>query len=81
MRSSSIYLAFSGILWAIMHLLGEYSARLWWTWYDVMTGDAPRWLNVSLGVICGVCGLENVFARAYSIVEAFVSLRLLPVAA
>lgn len=80
-RCASLYVAFSGILWAGIHVLASISARTWWVWYDVMSGQAPRWLNVFLGVVCGVCGLAYLFCRAYLIIESFISLRHLPVAA
>lgn len=80
-RTTSLYVAFSGVLWAGMHILASFSARLWWAWYDVMSGNAARWLKVSLGVVCGICGVAYLFSRAYLIVESFISLRHLPAAA
>lgn len=80
-RSTSLYVAFSGLLWASIHVLASLSARVWWEWYNIMSGDASRWLKVSLGLVCGVCGLAYLFARAYLIIESFMSLRRLPVAA
>jgi hypothetical protein len=73
--------AFSGLLWAGIHVLAQFSARLWWTWYDLMSGEASRWLTFTVRIICSICGLAYLLARAYLIVEAFVALRLLPVAA
>jgi hypothetical protein len=46
-----------------------------------MSGEAARWLTFTVRIICSICGLAYLFARAYLIVEAFVALRLLPVAA
>lgn len=80
-RCASVYVACAGLLWAITHVMAHFSARLWWTWYDIMMGDAPRWLVVVMSVVCGVCGFAYVFSRAYLVIEAFTSLRLLPVAA
>ena len=80
-RSSSLYVAFSGLLWAGNHVLAQFSARLWWTWYDLMSGEASRWLTLTVRIICSICGLAYLLARAYLIVEAFIALRLLPVAA
>lgn len=80
-RSASLYVAFSGLLWAGIHVLAQFSARLWWTWYDLMSGEASRWLTFTVRIICSICGLAYLSARAYLIVEAFVALRLLPVAA
>jgi hypothetical protein len=80
-RSASLYVAFSGLLWAGIHVFAEFSARLWWTWYDLMSGDASRWLTFTVKIVCSICGLVYLSARAYLIVEAFIALRLLPVAA
>jgi len=80
-RCASIYVAFSGLLWAAIHVLASLSARTWWVWYDVMSGQAPKWLNVVLGIVCGICGVAYLFSRAYLIIESFISLRHLPVAA
>lgn len=80
-RGAAVYIAFSGLLWAAIHVLAQFSARLWWAWYDVMSGGSSRWLTYPLVVVCGICGLLYVLSRAYLIVEALISLRLLPVAA
>lgn len=80
-RCTSLYVAFSGLLWAGLHVLASISASTWWTWYNIMSGDASKWLKVTLGVVCGICGLAYLFARAYLILESFMSLRNLPVAA
>lgn len=80
-RGAAVYIAFSGFLWAVIHVLAQFSARLWWAWYDVMSGNSSKWIMYSLFVVCGICGLLYVLSRAYLIVEALISLRLLPVAA
>lgn len=80
-RSSSLYIGFSGALWAALHLLAVISPWLWWTWYDIMSGEASPVLGRAVTVICSVCGCTYVFARGLLIVEAFASLRALPAAA
>lgn len=80
-RGAAMYVAFSGLLWASVHVLAQFSARLWWAWYDVMSGDSSRWVSWSIKISCAICGLAYVLARANLIVEAFISLRLLPAAA
>lgn len=79
-RCTSLYVAFSGLLWAGLHVLASISARTWWTWYNIMSGDASQWLKVTLAIVCGICGLAYLFSRAYLILESFMSLRHLPVA-
>lgn len=80
-RFSSLYIAFSGLLWAGIHILAHFSAKIWWAWYDVMSGEASRPMTVPLTVVCSVCGLAYIFSRVFLIVEALISLRYLPVAA
>lgn len=80
-RSTSLYIAFSGLLWAAIHVLALCSARVWWSWYNIMSGDTSRWIKVTMGIICGICGLAYLFSRAFLIIESFISLRHLPVAA
>jgi hypothetical protein len=77
-RSSSMFIGFSGLLWALLHVAAELSATLWWTWYDVMIGEASQVLTVLVTGLCSVCGVLYVLARAYLVVEAFVELRSLP---
>lgn len=76
-----MYVAFSGLLWAFIHVLAEYSARLWWVWYDLMCGRASKWLTLTVKIVCSICGTVYLLARTFLIVEAFIALRLLPVAA
>lgn len=79
-RSSAVYVAFSGLLWAVLHVAAEYSARLWWAWYNIMSGEASKSLTVAMWIVCGLCGCMYLFARAFLIIEAFICLRSLSVA-
>ncbi|KAI5211332.1 hypothetical protein E4T38_01381 [Aureobasidium subglaciale] len=77
-RFSSMFIGFSGLLWAFLHVLAEVSARLWWTWYDVMIGEASQILTMAITALCSMCGIVYLLARAFLVVEAFVELRSLP---
>lgn len=46
-----------------------------------MDGGGRWWQNLLIGVPVVVCGASLVFARAFIVVEAFVSIRELPAAA
>ena len=46
-----------------------------------MSGKSSKLLMYIIELVCGICGLLYVLSRAYLIVEAFISLRLLPTAA
>ncbi|KAH0275422.1 hypothetical protein KCU91_g4576, partial [Aureobasidium melanogenum] len=77
-RFSSMYIGFSGLLWAFLHVMAELSAILWWTWYDIMIGEASQVLTMLVTALCSMCGVIYILARAYLVVEAFVELRSLP---
>jgi hypothetical protein len=77
-RSSSMFIGFSGLLWALLHVVAELSATLWWTWYDIMIGEASQILTILVKALCSMCGILYILARAYLVVEAFVELRSLP---
>ena len=79
-RSSAVYVAFSGLLWACLHIVAELSARLWWMWYNIMSGDASEVVMASITVVCTICGCMYLFARAFLMIEAFMCLRSLTVA-
>lgn len=77
-RFSSMFIGFSGLLWAFLHVMAELSATLWWTWYDVVIGEASQILTMLVTALCSMCGVIYILARAYLVVEAFVELRSLP---
>jgi hypothetical protein len=79
-RSSSVYIGFSGCLWSFIHVLAQLSSSVWWLWYDLLTGQGPKLLKHFLTVICTICGIAYIFARLFLIVDAFATLRSLPVA-
>jgi len=77
-RFSSMFIGFSGLLWAFLHIIAELSASLWWTWYDIMIGEASHVLTMLVTALCSMCGVIYILARAFLVVEAFVELRSLP---
>ena len=80
-RCSSLYIIFCGILWASINVLAVLWEKFWWLWYDVLDGQA-HWLTYAgLGILCSMGGITYIFSRAFLVVEAFISLRSLPVAA
>ncbi|GAM83422.1 hypothetical protein ANO11243_014100 [Dothideomycetidae sp. 11243] len=76
-RASALYVGFSGLLWAFLHVIADSSARVWWMWYDIMVGDASRLVVYPLVVLCSVCGASYVLARGYLIIEGYIELRSL----
>ncbi|KAK5045439.1 hypothetical protein LTR84_009303 [Exophiala bonariae] len=80
-RSSAIYIAFCGGLWVILNYMVKSYKRLNEFWEKWMDGEKSWLQNVTLGTIVVICGFSLMFARAYIVVEAFLSIRQLPASA
>lgn len=80
-RVSSTYIVSSGLLWSIINILALTSKVLWWYWFDFLTGQLSRPSYAILGGFGIVCGVAYLCSRIYLIIEVFISLRSLPVAA
>ncbi|KAH8751561.1 hypothetical protein BGZ57DRAFT_934427 [Hyaloscypha finlandica] len=78
-RLSSVYIACSGLLWLLMNVFGAISpwASLYW---DRFIAFQAFWVEyIVYGVTATACGILYIFARAFLVVDAIVSLRQLPV--
>jgi hypothetical protein len=80
-RSSSIYITASGFLWLIINLLAHMSKSLNAYWDRLLALQAHWTSYLIVGSLCFVCGAAYAFARIFLVVEAFISIRQLPVAA
>ena len=80
-RSSSLYIGFCGGLWIVLNYVTQAYAPLNAFWDSWMDGEGKWWQNVLLGVPVVLCGLALIFARAFIVIEAFVSIRELPMGA
>jgi len=80
-RASAVWVSFSGILWLAIHFLAyqfPFIAHLWTSFQH----RSMHWVSDSvIWFLCIICGIAYLFARGYLVVEAFVSIRLLPKAA
>ena len=77
-RLSSVYIACSGLLWLLMNILGAFSpwASVYW---DRFVAFEAFWVEyIVYGVIATACGILYIFARAFLVVDAIVSLRQSP---
>ena len=80
-RASSIYIAFCGGLWIFVNWLARTWGPLDAFWERWVNGSAHWSSYLVLGPLVPVCGLSFLLARGYIVVEAFISVRSLPVAA
>ena len=80
-RSSACYIIASGLLWLLANLLSQCSQKIWWYWYDMLLYQ-KHWLHYfGWGLVFTIFGIAYIFARLFLVVEAFLSLRSLPVGA
>jgi hypothetical protein len=80
-RSSSIYITSSGFLWLLINLLAHQSKSIDSYWDRVVALQAHRASYLLLVPLCSVCGICYIFARSFLVIEAFISIRQLPLAA
>jgi hypothetical protein len=80
-RSSSIYITFSGGLWLTINLLAHLSKPINAYWDRALALQAHWTSYLVLGTLCSICGLAYAFARIFLVVEAFISIRELPLGA
>lgn len=80
-RASASYIAFCGALWIILNsAVARWSAlnSFWEKWMD---GKKSLLQSFGLGAVVFVCGSSLCLARAFIVVEAFMSIRELPMTA
>ena len=80
-RSSSLYIGFCGGLWIVLNYLAQSFGPLNAFWEKWMDGGGRWWHNLLIGIPVVVCGVSLIFARAFIVIEAFISIRELPAAA
>lgn len=80
-RSSSIYIGFCGGLWIVLNYLAQSFGPLNAFWEKWMDGGRRWWQNLLIGIPVIVCGVSLILARAFIVIEAFISIRELPATA
>ena len=80
-RSSSLYIGFCGGLWIVLNYLAQSFGPLNAFWEKWMDGEGRWWQNLLIGIPVLVCGVSLILARAFIVIEAFISIRELPAAA
>ena len=77
-RFSATFIAGSGFLWMTINLLARVVPAINGFWDGIVALRTRRVNYVWIGALCAVCGVAYCFSRAFLVVEAFVSLRMLP---
>ncbi|KAG9240113.1 hypothetical protein BJ878DRAFT_585146 [Calycina marina] len=80
-RSSSICITASAFVWLVINLLAHLSKSLNAYWDRVLELQANRTSYIILGSLCFICGAAYLTARISLVVEAFISIRKLPITA
>ena len=80
-RSSSLYIGFCGGIWIVLNYLAQSFGPLNAFWEKWMDGEGRWWQNFLIGIPVLVCGVSLILARAFIVIEAFISIRELPAAA
>ena len=80
-RSSSLYIGFCGGLWILLNYLAQSIGPLNAFWENWMDGGGTWWQNLLIGIPVLVCGVSLILARAFIVIEAFISIREQPAAA
>ena len=80
-RCSAIYITWSGLLWLLINLAAQISKPFDDYWNRTRLHQPPFASSMPLVLVCFICGSLYTFARMYLVIEAFVSIRKLPVSA
>ena len=80
-RSSSAYIGFCGGLWVVLNYGAQAYKPFNAFWERWMDGGGRPWQNVLIGIPVVVCGSSLILARAFIVIEAFISIRELPAGA
>jgi hypothetical protein len=80
-RSSACFIAWSGAVWVIANSLTDRSKTIYNCWIRILSLQSHWYSYAMLGTAVVVCGTSYIFARAYLVIEAFISMRSLPAGA
>lgn len=80
-RCSATYISWSGLVWLTINLSAKMFKPIDDLWMGQRLSRAPWVRSWLLAILCALCGSLYIFARLYLVVEAFMSIRQLPVGA
>lgn len=80
-RCSATYISWSGLVWLTINLSAKMYKPIDDIWIGQRLSRAPWVKSWLVAIICALCGSLYLFARVYLVIEAFISIRRLPVGA
>ena len=80
-RCSAIYISWSGLVWCLINLAAKVSKPFDDYWNRTRLLHPPFASSMPVVIAGFICGSLYIFARGYLVVEAFISIRKLPVSA
>ncbi|KAL8833641.1 MAG: hypothetical protein Q9170_004162 [Blastenia crenularia] len=80
-RFSAVYIGFCGGFWIVLNYVAQAYRPLNEFWEKWMNGKKKTWQNILIGIPVVICGASLLFARAFLVIEAFISVRELPASA
>ena len=80
-RCSAIYISWSGLLWCLINLAAQVFKPFDDYWNRIRLLRPPFAKSIPVVIAGLVCGSLYIFARGYLVIEAFISIRKLPLSA
>ena len=80
-RVSAVYIIWCGLIWMLINLVAQMWKPFDDYWNRTRSPQPPFARSRILVVICIICGTLYSFARMFLVIEAFISVRKLPVSA
>jgi hypothetical protein len=80
-HSSSVWVAFSGVVWVSINAVAKLIPQIDRLWMRFLRRKTHWLFDAVVLLLCVVCGVAYIFSRGFLVIEAFISLRRLPVAA
>ena len=80
-RCSAVYITWAGLVWLLINLAAHVSKPFDDYWNQLRMPQPPFANSIPIVGLSIVCGTLYTFARMYLVIEAFISIRKLPVSA
>ena len=80
-RCSAVYITWAGLVWLLINLAAHISKPFDDYWNQLRMPQPPFANSIPIVGLSIICGILYTFARMYLVIEAFISIRKLPVSA